>query len=65
MEKYQNATEILLPRSNHAKCPIYQHEGEFYIKANKPNTSSRIPFYFEDVEYTKVRLITGNWFTVE
>jgi len=62
MIKILKATEIMLPRSNKANCPIYEHEGKFYIKANKPNTSSYKPFYFENVEYTEIELINKFWF---
>lgn len=62
MKKILTATEILLPRNNHAKCPIYEHEGKYYIKANKPNTSVYKPFRWEGVEYSPVRMIGGYWF---
>lgn len=62
MIKILKTTTILLPRSNKAKCPIYEHEEKFYIKANKPNTSSNTPFYFENIEYTEVELISNYWF---
>lgn len=61
MKKYQTATTILLPRNNKAKCPVYQHEGKFYIKANKPNTSSYQPFFYDGEEYSEV-IQTGNGF---
>lgn len=31
MKKYRGITTILLPRSNHGKCAIYEHEGKYYI----------------------------------
>lgn len=62
MKKVRATTTIELPRNNHAKCPIYEHCGKFYIKANKPNTSSYIPFVFEGVEYSEVVEIDGYWF---
>lgn len=55
MKKIRTATTIHIPRSNHAKCPIYEHDGKFYIKANKPNTSSYSPFFFDGVEYSEVK----------
>ena len=62
MEKYLNATEILLPRGNKAKCPIYEHEGYYYIKANKPNTASYTPFIYNGTEYSQVIYVNGYWF---
>jgi hypothetical protein len=64
MLKYEKATEILLPRGNKAKCPIYLHDHKFYIKANKPNTESYSPFYYEGEEYTEVTLINNYWWKV-
>ena len=61
MKKHLTATTILLARGNKAKCTIYEHEGKFYIKANKPNTSTYKPFYFENVEYTEVQQSIHNW----
>jgi|SRR6185312_11139960 len=62
MVKHLKATEILLPRSNKAKCPIYKFEDKFYIKANKPNTSSYRPFYYQGEEYTEVyEGLHGRW----
>lgn len=55
MKKIRTATTIHLPRSNHAKCPIYEHDGKYYIKANKPNTSSYTPLRFNGVEYSEVK----------
>lgn len=64
MKKHLKTTLINLPRENHARCPIYEHEGRFYIKANKPNTSAFCPFFYEGVEYAEVKSIMGEWFTV-
>lgn len=64
MRKFEKTTTIYLPRGNHAKCPVYEHEGKHYIKANKSNTSSYIPFMFEGVEYSEVVNISGCWFKV-
>ena len=64
MKKYLKATTIELPRMNHAKCPIYEHEGKYYIKANQPNTSSYSPFRFEGQEYSEVAEIRGYWFLI-
>lgn len=63
MKKISTAVTIYLPRNNHAKCPIYEHEGRFYIKANKPNTLSYSPFRFNDELYFEVYSIDGQWFT--
>lgn len=57
MKKHRTTTTIYLPRGNHAKCPIYEHEGKYYIKANKPNTSVYRPFYFEGIEYSPVHCV--------
>ena len=62
MKKIKTSTRIELPRSNHAKCPIYEHDGKFYIKANKPNTSAYEPFIYSNEEYSEVEEITGYWF---
>ncbi len=64
MKKYKTATTIELARGNHAKSPIYEHEGKYYIKANKPNTSAYSPFRFDGTEYSEVKEIGGWWFTV-
>lgn len=64
MKKYKTATTIELPRGNHAKSPIYEHKGNYYIKANKPNTSAYSPFYFEGTEYSEVKEVGGFWFLV-
>lgn len=62
MKKIQTATTIYLPRNNHAKCPIYEHDGKFYIKANKPNTSCYCPFRYNGIEYSEVEKVSGYWF---
>lgn len=62
MTKISTAVTIFLPRDNHANCPIYEHEGKFYIKANKPNTSSYSPFRFNDEFYSEVYNINRQWF---
>lgn len=64
MKKYKTATNIELPRGKHAKSPIYEHEGKFYIKANKPNTSSYSPLRIDGTEYSEIKNIGGCWFTV-
>ena len=68
MKKYLPMTVIELPKRNHAKCPIYTHNGKFYIKANKPNTHSYRPFYFNSIEYTEVEPVEYEnetyWFTI-
>lgn len=56
MKKIRTATTIHLPFGKHAKCPIYEHDGKYYIKANKPNTSSRTRICFNNgVEYSEVQ----------
>lgn len=66
MKKIRKTTTIYLPHNNHAKCPIYEHEGKFYIKANKYNTQSFNPFRYEGVEYSEVENLPYNgeeyWF---
>lgn len=62
MKKVKTATTIHLYRGNHAKCPIYEHDGKFYIKANKPNTASYTPFMYNSEEYSQVEEIDGYWF---
>lgn len=62
MTKILTATTIYLPRENHAKCPIYEHDEKFYIKANKPNTLSFNPIKYNNEFYSEVRLIDGRWF---
>ena len=63
MIKYQKTTTIELPHGNHAKCPIYEHEGKYYIKSNKPNTTAYMPYIFNNEEYAEVEFISGYWFT--
>ena len=65
MEKYKTATTIHLPKDNKAKCPIYEHNGKFYIKANKPNTRSYSPFRYNNTEYSEVKNIGGNFWYIE
>lgn len=62
MTKHIKATTIYLPHGNHAKSPIYEHDGKFYIKANKPNTMPYEPFYYENEMYAEVVEIRGCWF---
>lgn len=62
MKKIQKTTKIFLPRGNKTECPIYEHEGKFYIKANKPNTKAYTPFIFEGIEYAEVIKIENSWF---
>lgn len=66
MKKFLKAQEINLPRENHAKSPVYEHNGKYYIKANKPNTSSYNPLMFNGEEYSEVRCICdkngGFWY---
>ena len=62
MKKYKTATLINLPRDNKAKCPIYEHNEKFYIKANKPNTGVYKPLYFDGVEYSEVHIVARHWF---
>lgn len=57
MKKFQKATEINLPRSNHAKCPIYEHDGKFYVKCNKPNVGAYTTLRYNGEEYTRVDCI--------
>lgn len=69
MKKFRKTTLIHLARSNHARCPIYEHEGKYYIKTNKPNTMPYSPFRFENELYAEVRNIEGKngdefWYTV-
>ena len=64
MKKYKTATTIGLPKGNHAKAPIFEHEGKYYIKANKPNTPSFSPLFVEGTEYSEVKNIGGCWFIV-
>ena len=64
MDKYLKSTTIELPKSNHAKCPIYKHDNKFYIKTNKPNTKSYNSIYFNNEEYAEIELIAGHWFMV-
>ena len=60
MKKFLKAQTIHLPRENHAKSPIYEHGGKYYIKANKPNTSSFNPLMLNGEEYSEVRRICGH-----
>lgn len=60
MKKYRTATTIELPRSNHAKCPIYELDGKYYIKCNKPNTEPYRPFVYNGEKYAEVKVIIGN-----
>lgn len=62
MIKYKTITEIHLPRDNKAKCPIYEHNGKYYIKANKLNTGVYRPFMYDNVEYSEVHELNGYWF---
>ena len=63
MKKYSKDVKVELPHSNHATCPIYKHNGKYYIKANKPNTMSYEPFRYENEFYTEVVLVGNYWFT--
>ena len=62
MKKFENTTLVLLPRENRVRTPIYEHCGKFYIKANKPNTGSYIPFRFNNELYSGVHKIKNTWF---
>lgn len=62
MKKVKTATKIMLPQGNQAKCPIYEYDCKFYIKANKPNTSAYEPFIYNGEEYSEVKEIGGCWF---
>lgn len=62
MKKHLKTTLILLPRENRARCPIYEHDGKYYIKANKPNVGQYQGFYYEGQEYAEVVLVAGCWF---
>jgi hypothetical protein len=69
MKKFRKTTVIHLARSNHARCPIYEHEGKYYIKTNRPNTMPYSPFRFENELYAEVKYlpcINGEeyWYTV-
>lgn len=57
MVKFQKTTQINLPRSNHAKCPIYEHEGKYYVKCNKRNVGAYRTLHFNGEEYTEVSYI--------
>lgn len=67
MIKVLPTTVINLPKNNHAKCPIYEHDGKYYIKSNKPNTEAYNPFYYNDEKYAEVEKIiyenTDYWYT--
>lgn len=60
MKKIRKTTLIHSPRNNHAKCPIYENKGKYYIKANKRNTSSFSPLRFNGEEYSEVVCINLN-----
>lgn len=60
MIKIRKTTLIHLRRNNIARCPIYVHNEKYYIKANKPNTSSYAPFIYESEEYSEVKCIDFN-----
>lgn len=62
MIKFRNATTIHLPRDNKANCLIYEHNGQYYIKANKPDTSVFSPLFYDNIEYSEVKLINEHWF---
>lgn len=63
MIKYSKSVTIYLPKENHAKCPIYEHEGKFYIIPNKPNTKAYNGFWLNGKEYSEVVLVNGYWFS--
>lgn len=60
MKKIRKTTLIHLPHGNHAKCPIYEHEGKYYIKSNKRNTSSYEPLRLNGQEYSEIVCIDLN-----
>ena len=60
MKKIRKTTLIHLPHGNHAKCPIYEHGGKYYIKSNKRNTSSYKPLSYNGEEYSEVACIDLN-----
>ncbi len=62
MKKYLKTTKILLPQGNEVKSVIYEHENKFYIKDNKPNTSSFYQIRYDNILYSEVKEINGNWF---
>ena len=69
MTKYRKTTLIHLARENHARCPIYEHDGKFYIKTNRPNTMPYSPFRYENELYAEVKNIPSKngaeyWYTV-
>lgn len=57
MIKIRKTIQINLPRGNRAYCPVYEHEGKYYIKANRPNTSSYSPFILDGIEYSEVGVL--------
>jgi len=63
MFKYRKTTLILLSRENRVRTPIYEHEGKYYIKANKPNTSCYNPLFHKGIQYTEVKQIGEHWHT--
>ena len=60
MKKIRKTTLVHLPHGNRANCPIYEHEGKCYIKANKRNTSSYRPLRYNGEEYSEVACIDLN-----
>jgi len=63
MFKHRKTTLILLSRENRVRTPIYEHEGKYYIKANKPNTSCYSPLFCKGTQYTEVKQIGEHWHT--
>lgn len=66
MKKHRGVTTILLARSNHGKCAIYEHEGKYYItdkvgKSHKPQLINGK--YYSEVS---VNIMGGNeyWSTL-
>ena len=64
MIKYLKSTEIYDTRNSKSHCPIFTHEGKFYVKVTKSkrNLSQVHPFYYEGNEYAEVECILDYWY---
>lgn len=64
MKKIKNAVKIYLPRERTATCPIYEHNGKYYIRSwdSQPKLLGFNFVVIDGKKYTEVRNIGDFYF---
>lgn len=66
MKKIKDKEKILLPREHTAVCPLYEHNGKYYIRSY-PSRPFTLAFNFVVIDgrkYSEVKNIGGTYFMI-